>query len=163
MTGSSLQQGCTSKDKFQSFRMHLEFQTPFKPFSRGQGRGNSGVYYQGRYETQVLDSFGLEGKVNETGGIYSIKAPDLNMCLPPLSWQTYDVEFIAAKFDTEGKKQEHATLTVKLNGVVVQKDVKLTHKTTAAPLKEGPEPGPIYIQNHSNPVKFRNIWVLPLD
>ena len=156
-----LHQGCTSKDKFQSFKLHIEFQTPFKPFARGQGRGNSGVYYQGRYETQVLDSFGLEGRVNETGGIYSIKAPDLNMCLPPLSWQTYDADFVAAKYDTDGKKTKDATLTVRLNGVLVHKDVKLGHKTTAAPVAEGPEPGPIYIQNHSNPVRFRNIWVLP--
>ena len=72
-----------SKHLFQSHQLHLEFITPYKPKARGQGRGNSGVYLQGRYECQVLDSFGLEGKMNEAGGIYSIKHPDLNMCFPP--------------------------------------------------------------------------------
>lgn len=157
----NLAQGCTSKDVFQNFKMHLEFRTPFKPNARGQQRGNSGVYYQGRYETQVLDSFGLEGAINETGGIYSISAPSLNMCLPPLTWQTYDVDFTAAKFDSAGKKTESGSLSVRLNGVLVQDNVKLTKSTTASPLKEGPEPGPIHIQDHRNPVEFRNIWVLP--
>lgn len=158
-----LKQGTKSADEFQDFTLHLEFRTPFKPFARGQQRGNSGVYYQGRYETQVLDSFGLEGKMNETGGIYSIRAPNLNMCLPPLAWQTYDGQFTAARFDDNGKKIADARLTVRLNGVIVQQDVALTHTTTAAPVKEGPESGPIYLQNHGNPVAFRNIWVLPRD
>ena len=157
----NLAQGCTSIDTFQDFTMHLEFRTPFKPNARGQQRGNSGVYYQGRYETQVLDSFGLEGLINETGGIYSISAPILNMCLPPLTWQTYDADFTAARFSESGKKSVPGRLSVKLNGVLVQDNVKLTKSTTASPLKEGPEPGPIYIQDHRNPVQFRNIWVLP--
>ncbi|MEZ6091330.1 MAG: family 16 glycoside hydrolase [Pirellulaceae bacterium] len=156
-------QGVTSKDTFQDFTLHIEFRTPYMPRARGQGRGNSGVYYQGRYETQVLDSFGLAGKQNETGGIYSIRDPDLNMCLPPLSWQTYDADFTAARFDDAGKKISDATLTVRLNGVVVHQDIPLTHKTTAAPVNEGPEPGPIYLQDHGNPVRYRNIWVIPRD
>ncbi len=152
-----LVQGCQSKQAFHNGTLHIEFRTPFMPEARGQGRGNSGCYLQGRYETQVLDSFGLEGKDNESGGIYSIKAPDLNMCFPPLAWQTYDIDFTEAKFDG-GKKVADGTMTVKHNGVVVQKDVKLTHATTAAPLGEGPEPGPIYLQDHGNPVRYRNIW-----
>lgn len=156
-------QGVTSKDKFQSYTLHLEFRTPFMPEARGQGRGNSGLYHQGRYETQILDSFGLEGKDNETGGLYSIKAPDLNMCFPPLAWQTYDVEFTAAQFDATGAKTNDAKITVKLNGVTVQQDVALPRTTTAAPVMEGPEPGPIYLQDHGNQVRFRNIWVVPRD
>ena len=152
-----LVQGATSKPKFRSGTLHVEFRTPFMPEARGQGRGNSGCYLQGRYETQVLDSFGLEGKDNEAGGIYSIKDPDLNMCLPPLAWQTYDIDFTEAKYDG-GKKVADAVMTVKHNGVVVQKDVKLTHATTAAPVGEGPEPGPVYFQDHGNPVRYRNIW-----
>jgi len=154
-----LMEGTTSKPKFQSHTLHLEFRTPYKPNARGQGRGNSGLYVQGRYETQILDSFGLEGKMNETGGIYSTKAPDLNMCFPPLYWQTYDVEFTAAVYK-DGKKEKHAKMTVRLNGVIVQKDVECDHRTTASPLKEGPDPGPVYLQNHGNPVRFNNIWVV---
>ncbi len=157
-----LQQGCTSIDTFGDYTLHLEFRTPFKPKARGQGRGNSGVYHQGRFETQVLDSFGLEGQMNETGGIYSIRKPDLNMCFPPLTWQTYDVDFTAATFK-DGKKVANAKMTVKLNGIVVHRDVELPKTTTAAPMRDGPEDGPIYIQNHGNPVHFRNIWVLPRD
>jgi len=162
-TDGLLLQGATSRDRFGSYSLHLEFQTPFMPAARGQGRGNSGLYHQGRYETQILDSFGLEGKMNETGGIYSIKDPDLNMCFPPLSWQTYDVDFTAAQFDEDGEKIADAIITVRLNGVVVQQDVKLTHATTAAPLGESPADGPIYLQDHGNPVRFRNIWVKPRD
>lgn len=158
-----LVQGATSRDQFSSYTLHLEFRTPFMPTAQGQGRGNSGVYHQGRYETQILDSFGLEGMMNETGGIYSIKAPDLNMCFPPLSWQTYDVDFTAAQFDPAGKKIADALLTVRLNGVIVQQDVKASHATTAAPLDESSADGPIYLQDHGNPVRFRNIWVKPRD
>ena len=114
---------------------------------------------QGRYETQVLDSFGLKGKMNEAGGIYSIKDPDLNMCFPPLTWQTYDVDFIAAKYE-DGKLVAHPRMTVKLNGVVVQRDIELPKSTTAAPVKPGPEPGFLYLQDHGNPVRYRNVWVV---
>ena len=154
-----LMAGATSKQKFQSFTLHMEFQTPFKPAARGQGRGNSGFYAQGRYEIQILDSFGLEGRDNECGGIYSVGPPDVNMCLPPLSWQTYDVDFQTAQFK-DGKKVKDAVLNVRHNGVLIHKDRVADHKTTAAPVNEGPEPGPIFLQNHGNPVRFRNIWVV---
>jgi len=154
-----LMEGATSKQKFQSFTLHMEFQTPFKPHARGQGRGNSGFYAQGRYEVQILDSFGLEGLQNECGGIYSIGPPKVNMCFPPLSWQTYDVDFTAAVYK-DGKKVKDATMTVRHNGVLIHENQALGHKTTAAPVNEGPEPGPIFLQNHGNPVRFRNIWVV---
>ncbi len=155
-----LHQGCLSVDTFQDCTVHIEFRIPFMPKARGQGRGNSGIYYQGRFETQMLDSFGLEGKNNETGGIYTIRDPDINMCLPPLTWQTYDAEFTAARWDGK-KKIANARLTVRLNGVVVQPDTELPNTTTAAPLSESPEPGPISLQDHGNPVRYRNIWVVP--
>jgi hypothetical protein len=154
-----LMEGATSKQKFGDFTLHLEFRLPYKPAARGQGRGNSGAYMQGRYEVQVLDSFGLEGKHNECGGIYSIKDPDVNMCLPPLAWQTYDIDFTAAKHD-KGKKTKNAKMTVRHNGVVVHKDVDLPKKTTAAPVNEGKDPGPLYLQSHGNPVRYRNIWIV---
>lgn len=155
-----LMHGCTSKELFGSFDLHLEFQLSFMPYARGQGRSNSGCYLQGRYEVQVLDSFGLKGKNNECGGIYSIRDPDLNMCYPPLSWQTYDIEYTEARYEN-GKKVRNARMTVYHNGVLVHKDVELPKGTTAHPVKEGPEPGPIYLQNHGNPLKYRNIWVVP--
>jgi len=155
-----LEQGITSKQKFGSFKLHMEFKLSYMPYARGQGRSNSGCYMQGRYEVQILDSFGLEGKNNECGGIYTIKDAAVNMCFPPLSWQTYDVEYTQAKYDSAGKKTENARMTVRHNGVLVQDDVELPNATRGAPVKEGPEPGPIYIQDHSNPVRFRNIWLV---
>ena len=153
-----LKTGVTSKQLFGSHRIHLEFRTPYKPFARGQQRGNAGLYVQGRYETQILDSFGLAGEMDEAGGIYSIKAPDFNACFPPLTWQTYDIEFTAAEFEN-GEKVTSARMTVRLNGFVIQDDVELTHATTASPLGEGPKDGPVYLQDHDNPVVYRNIWV----
>ena len=151
-----------TKQKFSDYHLHLEFRTPYKPYARGQARGNSGVYHQGRYETQVLDSFGLEGHMNECGGIYSIAAPRLNMCLPPLTWQTYDVDFTAARFDARDKVLAPAKMTVRLNGVVIHRDQALPKTTTAAPIGQiTPEPGPIFIQQHGNPVYFRNSWIVP--
>jgi hypothetical protein len=154
-----LVQGCTSKQKFQSCTVHLEFRTPFMPEALGQARGNSGCYLQGRYEVQILDSFGLAGENNECGGIYTIAKPRLNMCYPPYSWQTYDIEYVAAQYDG-GKKVKNATISVKHNDVTIHDKVQLTHATTAAPLGEGPEPGPLYLQDHGNPVRYRNVWVL---
>ncbi len=83
------------------------------------------------------------------------------MCFPPLTWQTYDIDFTAAKFDDQGKKTDNAKMTVKHNGVLIHEDTVCDHATTASPKKEGPEPGPIFFQNHGNPVSFQNIWVLP--
>lgn len=151
----------TSRETFGDFHLHVEFRTPFQPKARGQGRGNSGVYCQGRHEVQVLDSFGLKGEHNECGGIYSVAAPSINMCLPPLQWQTYDIDYKAARYDAEGKRTAPARLTVLHNGVKVHDDVEVGPATTAAPLKEGPQPGPIHLQDHGNPVRYRHVWILP--
>ncbi len=159
--GNLLKWGTTSKDKFNDCTIHLEFRLPFMPRARGQERANSGVYVQGRYEVQILDSFGLAGKDNECGGIYTMSAPKVNMCYPPLSWQTYDIDFVAAKFDGSGKKTSDAVLTVRHNGVVIQDNVKVPGPTGGSLSKESAEPGPIHLQDHGDPVVFRNIWVLP--
>lgn len=156
--------GCTSKQHFGDYKLHLEFRTPYKPDARGQQRGNSGVYHGGRWETQVLDSFGLEGEANECGGIYSVSKPRLNMCLPPLAWQTYDVEFTAAKFDATGKRTAWPRITVRLNGVLIHENLELARDfTAAAPISrplDSPK-GPVFLQAHGNPVVFRNIWIVP--
>ena len=154
-------QGVTSKLTFQDATVHLEFLLSYMPAASGQARANSGCYLQGRYEVQILDSFGLEGKNNECGGIYEIRDPNVNMCFPPLSWQTYDIDFTAAKFDADGKKTADARMTVRHNGVVVHNNVPVPRSTRASPLQEGPEPGPLYLQDHGNPIRFRNIWVVP--
>ena len=160
-----LQQGVTSKPTFGSHKLHLEFCLPYQPEDRGQGRGNSGVYLQGRYEVQMLDSFGLEGEQNECGGIYTVKAPDVNMCYPPLSWQTYDIEFSAAEYGDDDKLVASPRMTVYHNGVLIHKDVQLPaeRSTTAAPTKPGNSPGPVFLQDHGCPVRYRNIWVVPVE
>ena len=154
-----LEQGANSKRRFGSHTLHIEFRLPYMPTARGQGRGNSGCYLQGRYEVQMLDSFGLAGKHNECGGIYTIKEPSVNMCYPPLSWQTYDIEFTEAVFK-DGKKVKDARITVLHNGVKIHDNVALTHRTTGSPLPEGSGPGFLHLQNHGNPVRYRNIWVV---
>jgi len=156
-----LQQGATSTDTFNDFSLHFEFRLPYMPEARGQGRGNSGLYLQGRYEVQLLDSFGLKGEDNECGGIYKAAAPRINMCLPPLVWQTYDIDFTAAKFDDAGKKISNAIVTVKHNGVVIHDKLEIPQGTPGGTINsESATPGPLFLQNHGNPVVYRNIWAV---
>jgi hypothetical protein len=160
--GNLLNNGIYSKRTFKGFKKaHIEFRLPFQPYDRGQGRGNSGFYPQGHnYEVQILDSFGLKGENNECGGLYTIRKPDVNMCYPPLSWQTYDVEFEPARFDPEGKKTANAVITVIHNGVTIHDHVEIPKCTEDHNRKIKDEAGPIHLQNHGNPVYFRNIWVV---
>ena len=152
--------GVTTKRAFGDFTLHLEFTVPFMPEARGQARANSGVYIQRRYEIQILDSFGLVSpKNNDCAAVYTRIAPSLNMCYPPLSWQTYDIDFTAARWDADGKKTANAVVTVKYNGVVVHDKVLIPGKTGLGQ-PESPQPGPINFQYHNNPVWFRNIWII---
>lgn len=151
-----------SKQKFAgSFKLHVEFRVPYMPKASGQGRGNSGVYVQGRYEVQVLDSYGLKSKNNDCGGIYSVAAPLVNACKAPTVWQSYDIEFTAPPCEG-GKKTGKATITVHHNGVKIHDHVVIGTDNTTAGLGGDPcSPGPIMLQDHGNPVQFRNVWILP--
>ena len=157
-----LEIGCETKDSYQNFTLHGEFRTPYMPLARGQARGNSGFYLQKRYEVQVLDSFGLELQFNDCGSLYKFKAPDLNMSFPPLRWQTYDIVFTAPKFDSEGQRICKGRITVRHNGVLIHDRLELENKTGGGS-PEGPNPLPILLQNHGNPVHYRNIWLIDHD
>jgi len=154
----SLMGGTVTRKKFEDYRLHLEFRLSYMPRARGQGRSNSGIYPHDCYEIQVLDSFGLTGENNECGGLYSIKAPDVNMCLPPLVWQTFDVDVTAPKYDAAGAKVKNARLTVRHNGVLIHDNLDVPRGTPGR-AAEGPGPRPIHLQAHGNKVEYRNIWL----
>jgi hypothetical protein len=160
LEGDLLTQGALSSATFSDFSMHIEFRLPWMPKARGQGRGNSGLYVTGRYEVQMLDSFGLAGVDNECGGIYKVAEPKQNLCYPPLRWQTYDVDFTAAKFDAEGNKTANAKLTVKHNGFPIHENLEIPGPTGGARSNDEKGPGPVFLQDHGNPVRYRNIWVV---
>jgi hypothetical protein len=157
--GKFLNMGVTSKQKFGAFKAHIEFRLPWMPNSTGQGRGNSGVYLQDRYECQVLDSFGLNGENNECGGIYTQHKPSVNMCLPPMVWQTYDMEFTPAQFGADGKKIKNARATIYHNGVKIHDNIEFP-KECPGGKKEEAAPGPFQFQNHGDPVVYRNVWIV---
>jgi hypothetical protein len=148
----------TTKPLPENYRLHLEFRLSWMPQALGQARSNSGVYLHDCYELQVLDSFGLEGKDNECGGFYQLKAPDVNMCLPPLVWQTYDIDFTAPKFEGN-KKVADARVTVRQNGVVIHDNLDLRRLTPGGKTTEGPGPRGIHLQGHGCHVQYRNIWL----
>jgi len=138
--------------------IHVEFRTPDMPEATGQAKGNSEVYLQARYEIQVLDSYGLSipGK-GDCGSIYNQFAPLVNACRPPLEWQTYDIIFRAARPDAEG-----ARVTVLQNGIVILNNVELPGPTGGATGQSECEPGPLLLQDHGNPVQYRNLWLVHL-
>lgn len=151
-----------SKERFGDCNLHLEFRTPMMPDMEGQKRGNSGLYLQGRYEIQILDSFGQENLNNGCGAIYKIAAPQKNCSLPPLEWQTYDVQFRAAKFKG-GQKIRNAVITLYHNGELVHDNIEIPGPTGGALSKDEFGPEGIMLQEHKDAVQFRNIWVLPED
>ncbi len=154
-----------SRQKFTDFHLHVDFWCNDSPSSvTGQGRANSGVFLQGRYEIQVLDSFGIDrapGK-GDCGAIYNHAAPLVNASLPPETWQTYDIYFRAPRFAASGAKTENARVTAVHNGQIIHNNVEVP-KATGAPVDEAyASPGPILLQDHGNHVRFRNVWVREL-
>jgi hypothetical protein len=155
-----LRMGTMTKDKVGDFRLHLEFRTPYMPYARGQARANSGVYIQQRYEVQILDSFGLEGIENECASLYRQQRPNMNMAFPPLTWQTYDIWFRQPRWSEDGKTRlEPGHITVLHNGVPVHWNYEIKNKTGGGK-PEGHEEFPIALQDHGNPVVFRNVWIV---
>jgi len=153
-------QDITTKRKFQNYTVHLEFLLPYRPDARGQGRGNSGFYQVDHYEVQILDSFGLEGKNNECGGVYTRLEPKVNTCLPPLQWQTYDIDFTNAVLNDQGKKVKNARITVRLNDVVILDNAEIAGPTGGARSEPEGTAGVLRLQGHGNPLQFRNMWIL---
>jgi hypothetical protein len=152
-----------SKDTFADVYLHLEWMEPDMPEAQGQARGNSGVVLQGRYEIQVLDSYGIDvpGK-GDCGAVYAQYAALVNACRPPLEWQTYDIIFRAPRFGADGKLLEHARFTVLQNGLVIQNNVQVTG-LNYPPLDADPTtPGPLVLQDHGCPVQYRNVWFVAL-
>lgn len=153
-----------TREEFGDVQLHIEWATPTKIEGEGQGRGNSGVYLQGRYEIQVLDSY--ENKTNpkgQAGAFYGHNAPLVNASRKPGEWQTYDIIFRAPKPGPDGKVIP-GSFTVLHNGVLVQDHIPVKGEATAAAQFSGVAlKGPLLLQDHSNPVRFRNIWVRKLN
>ncbi len=155
-----------TKEEFGDCQLHVEWASPVEVKGEGQGRGNSGVYLQGRYEVQVLDSYNNKTYFHgQAGSIYKQHAPLVNACRKPGEWQTYDIIFHAPRFSDDGKIKTPADVTVLHNGVLVQDHAEIFGTSshigaptyTAHPLKQA-----LQLQDHNNPVRFRNIWIRPL-
>lgn len=158
--------GIMTKDGFGDCQLHIEWRTPAEVKGEGQGRGNSGIFLMGRYELQVLDNYNNKTYVNgQAASIYKQLPPLVNACRPPGEWQTYDIIFTAPKFYENGAVKSQARITVLHNGVLVQNDAVLlggTQYIGVANYEKHGDKEPIMLQDHGNPVSFRNIWIRPL-
>lgn len=158
--------GIVSNQEFGDIQLHLEWASPEKVAGEGQGRGNSGVYLMGLYEVQILDSYENTTYYDgQAGSIYKQTPPLVNACRKPGEWQTYDILWERPRFAEDGSVVRPAYLTVLHNGIVVQNHFELQGGTFwHQPPAYTPhaEKGPIHLQFHGNPVKFRNIWVREL-
>jgi hypothetical protein len=156
-----------TKRKFGDVQLHVEWAEPSEVKGSSQGRGNSGVFMMGLFETQVLDNYNNPTYADGAcGAVYGQYPPIVNACLPPGQWQTYDIIFHRPRVK-DGKVVEPAYVTVLQNGVLVQDHQEIhgpTHHMQVAKYPDNfPEEGPIDLQYHNNPVRFRNIWVRPLE
>ncbi|MDQ6630824.1 MAG: DUF1080 domain-containing protein [Verrucomicrobiota bacterium] len=156
-----------TKEEFGDCQLHVEWASPAEVKGEGQGRGNSGIYLQTRYEVQVLDSYTNKTYFHgQAGSIYKQYAPLVNASRPPGQWQTYDIIFHAPRFADDGKLKAPARVTVLHNGVLVQDNVEIkgTSSHVGMPKYEKhPLKQPLRLQDHHNPVRYRNIWIRPLE
>ena len=155
-----------TKTSFGDCQLHVEFSEPAPPHGESQDRGNSGVFLMGDYEIQVLDSYDNKTYADgQAAAVYGQYPPLVNAARPPGQWQTYDIIFHGPRFDTSGKLLRPARVTVFHNGVLVQDNVELTGPTAhkqRPPYKPGPDKAPLALQDHGDPVRFRNIWIRQL-
>ncbi|MGV8094810.1 MAG: DUF1080 domain-containing protein [Mangrovibacterium sp.] len=156
-----------TKREFGDFQLHVEWRTPSEVIGESQGRGNSGIFLQGIYEVQVLDNYNNRTYCNgQAGSIYKQYAPLVNVCKAPGEWQTYDIIYTAPRFREDGTYFTRPTVTIIQNGVLVQNHVELRGPTEYIGIPEySVKPhvnGPLILQDHGNPVSFRNIWIREL-
>ena len=156
-----------TRQAFGDVQLHIEWRTPAEVVGEGQGRGNSGVFLMGLYEVQILDSYESRTYANgQAGSVYKQHIPEVNASRPPGEWQSYDIIFMAPRFAADGTLEEHATMTVLHNGVLIQ-----NHVTLRGPTRFIGEPTyephadrlPLKLQDHGNAVSFRNVWVRELQ
>lgn len=152
---------------FGDCQLHIEWMAPVPPHGDGQERGNSGVYLMGRYEVQVLDSYDNRTYADgQAAAVYGQYPPLVNASRPPGEWQSYDIVFHRPRFDAQGTLLSPARLTVLHNGVLVQDDVELSGPTAhqrRPPYSVHPDRLPLLLQNHENAVRYRNIWIRPIE
>ena len=150
-----------TRELFDDIFLHVEYKTPMLAASiTGQDRSNSGIYLNSMYELQVLDSYGLPPAIDGCGAIYGVSAPATTACTEQETWNTYEIEFQAARYAGNQKQESARVLTAHLNGVLVQSDVEVPSNTEAGE-PEAPGPAPLMLQDHGNRVAFRNIWLIP--
>jgi hypothetical protein len=156
-----------TRDAFGDVQLHIEWMAPSPPRGRDQDRGNSGVFLMGKYEVQILDSYGNDTYADgQAAALYGQYPPLVNASRPPGEWQSYDIVFRRPRFDASGKVLSPARFTVLHNGVLVHDNAVLvgpTGHTTRPPYEAHPDRLPITLQDHGHPVRFRNVWVRDLE
>lgn len=157
--------GIETKQQFEDYQLHIEWRSPLVIKGEGQGRGNSGVFMQGIYEVQVLDTYNNKTYVNgQAASIYKQHIPLVSAVKKPGEWHSYDIIWTAPRFNADGSVKSKARITVLHNGILVQNNVEIegTTEYIGLPKYKAHGPGPIALQDHGNPVSYRNVWIRPL-